>query len=68
MQNKGITLKRPCTLPLTLPTHSPLDKSKYLDQNYCGGKGVRDEVLQIWTAGHFSLHIGVTIRNLQGES
>ena len=31
------------------------------------GKGVRDEVLQIWTAGHFSLHIGVTVRNLQGE-
>ena len=31
------------------------------------GKGVRDEVLQIWTAGHFSLHIGVTVRNLKGE-
>ena len=26
-----------------------------------------NEVLQIWTAGHFSLHIGVTVRNLQGE-
>ena len=31
------------------------------------GKGVRDEVLQIWTAGHFSLHIGVTVRKLKGE-
>ena len=30
-------------------------------------KGVRDEVLQIWTVGLLSLCIGVTIRNLQGE-
>ena len=30
-------------------------------------KGVRNEVLQIWTVGLFSLCIGVTIRNLQGE-
>ena len=50
-----------------LLTHNTLDKTKQLDQNYYGGKGVRDEVLQIWTAGHFSLHIGVTVRNLQGK-
>ena len=50
-----------------LLTHNPSDKSKELNQNYYGEKGVRDEVLQIWTAGHFSLHIGVTVRNLQGE-
>ena len=45
--------------------HNPLDKSKLLDQNYYGEKRVRDEVLQMWTAGHFSLHISVTARNLQ---
>ena len=31
------------------------------------GKGGRDKVLQIWASGHFSLHIGVTVRHLQGE-
>ena len=48
-----------------LLTHNPLDKASKLELLW--RKGVRDEVLQIWTAGHFSLHIGVTVRNLQGE-
>ena len=42
---------------LMLLTHNPL----------LWGKGVRDKVLQIWTAGHFSLYIGVTVQNLQEE-
>ena len=50
-----------------LLTHNPLDKASNYTRIIMGKKGVRDEVLQIWTAGHFSLHIGVTVRNLQGE-
>ena len=49
-----------------LLTHNPLDK-QVTRPELLWGKWVRDEVLQIWTAGHFSLHIGVTVRNLQGE-
>ena len=51
---------------LMILTHNPLDK-QVTRPELLWGKGVRDEVLQIWTAGHFSLHIGVTVRNLQGE-
>ena len=29
------------------------------------GEGVRDEVIQIWRAGHFSLHIGGALRSVQ---
>ena len=53
-------------IKLMLLTHNPLDK-QVTRPELLWGKGVRDEVLQIWTAGHFFLHIGVTVRNLQGE-
>ena len=45
-----------------LPTHNSFAKSKELDQNVCEENEVRDEVIQIWRAGHFSLHIGVIIQ------